>query len=149
LLFGYGTIRIRSEMDNNKTARKTILVVDDEPEIRKLVGAMVARQGYNVLTADNGEHAVTLARNQKTPIDLLLTDVVAPGMSGPMLADKLVEQQPGLRVLFMSGYDNTQVVQRYVVEKGYALLHKPFTVEELSRKVAEVMSKPQSAVITS
>jgi two-component system cell cycle sensor histidine kinase/response regulator CckA len=132
-------------MDSNKQGRKTILVVDDEPEVRKLVGAMVARQGYNVLTADNGEHAMTVVRNHKTPIDLLLTDVVAPGMSGPMLADKLVEQQPGLRVLFMSGYDNTQVVQRYVVEKGYALLHKPFTVEELGRKVAEILGKPQPA----
>ena len=135
-------------MDSNKQGRKTILVVDDEPEIRKLVAAMVARQGYNVLTADNGEHAITLLRNQKTPINLLLTDVVAPGMSGPMLADKLVAMQPGLRVIFMSGYDNTQVVQRYVVEKGYALLHKPFTVEELGRKVGEVLGKAQPAATT-
>lgn len=132
-------------MEKKKEGRKTILVVDDEAEIRKLVGAMVARHGYNVLTADSGEHAVTLVRNQKQPIDLLLTDVVAPGMSGPMLADKLVELQPGLRVLFMSGYDNTQVVQRYVVEKGHALLHKPFTVEELGRKVSELL-KNQPAV---
>jgi two-component system, cell cycle sensor histidine kinase and response regulator CckA len=125
--------------------KKTILVVDDEPEVRKLVSAMVTRQGYNVLTADNGDHAMTLYRNSKEPIALLLTDVVAPGMSGPMLADKLVEQQPGLKVLFMSGYDNTQVVQRYVVEKGYALLHKPFTVEELGRKVKEMLKEPNSA----
>ena len=123
----------------------TILVVDDEPEVRKLVSAMVTRHGYNVLTADNGEHALTLFRNSKKPIDLLLTDVVAPGMSGPMLADRLVEQQPGLKVLFMSGYDNTQVVQRYVVEKGYALLHKPFNVEELGRKVREVLARPRPA----
>src|SRR5579863_8015143 len=135
-------------MDSNQQGRKTILVVDDEPEIRKLVAAMVARQGYNVLTADNGEHAITVLRNQKTPINLLLTDVVAPGMSGPMLADKLVEMQPGLRVIFMSGYDNTQVVQRYVVEKGYELLHKPFTVEELGRKVGEMFAKSLPASTT-
>ena len=132
-------------METSKENRKTILVVDDEPEVRKLVGAMVSRQGYNVLTADSGEHAMTLVRNQKNPIDLLLTDVVAPGMSGPMLADKLTELQPGMRVLFMSGYDNTQVVQRYVVEKGHALLHKPFTVEELARKVAELLSRRPAA----
>ena len=132
-------------MDQSKQRRKTILVVDDEPEIRKLVGAMVARHGYNVLTADSGEHALTLVRNLKDPIYLLLTDVVAPGMSGPVLADKLVEQQPGLRVLFMSGYDHTQVVQRYVVEKGYALLHKPFTVEELGRKVADMLREPRTS----
>ena len=130
-------------MDNSNQSKKTILVVDDEPEIRKLVGAMVQRHGYKVLTADSGDHAVTLLKNQKEPIDLLLTDVVAPGMSGPMLADKLAEQQPGLRVLFMSGYPDTHVVQHYVVEKGYALLHKPFTVEQLGRKVAELLAKPQ------
>jgi two-component system, cell cycle sensor histidine kinase and response regulator CckA len=132
-------------MEKNKEGRKTILVVDDEPEVRKLVGAMVSRHGYNVLTADSGDHAITLVKNQKNPIDLLLTDVVAPGMSGPMLADKLVELQPGLRVLFMSGYDNTQVVQHYVVEKGHALLHKPFTVEELGRKVSELLKHRPAA----
>jgi two-component system cell cycle sensor histidine kinase/response regulator CckA len=132
-------------METKKEGRKTILVVDDEPEVRKLVGAMVTRHGYNVLTADSGDHAITLLKNQKNPIDLLLTDVVAPGMSGPMLADKLVALQPGLRVLFMSGYDNTQVVQRYVVEKGHALLHKPFTVEELGRKVAELLKNQPAA----
>src|SRR5271157_5251158 len=119
---------------------KTILVVDDEPEIRKLVGAMVSSFGYKVLTADSGEHALTLYRNHG-PIELLITDVVAPGMSGPMLADKLSAQQPGLRVLFISGYDNTHVVQKYVVEKGHALLAKPFTVDELKAKMRQLLSK--------
>jgi CheY-like chemotaxis protein len=119
--------------------KKTILVVDDEPEIRKLVGAMVGQFGYNVLTADSGEHALTLYR-QHAPLELLITDVVAPGMSGPMLADKLTALQPGLRVLFISGYDNTHVVQKYVVEKGHALLAKPFTVAELKAKMTELLS---------
>jgi CheY-like chemotaxis protein len=123
---------------------KTILVVDDEPEIRKLVGAMVGQFGYNVLTADSGEHALTLYRNHG-PIELLITDVVAPGMSGPMLADKLTALQPGLRVLFISGYDNTQVVRKYVVEKGHALLAKPFTVAELKAKLKELA--PQAPVV--
>jgi CheY-like chemotaxis protein len=119
--------------------KKTILVVDDEPEIRKLVGAMVGQFGYNVLTADSGEHALTLYRKH-APLELLITDVVAPGMSGPMLADKLTALQPGLRVLFISGYDNTHVVQKYVVEKGHALLAKPFTVAELKAKMTELLS---------
>jgi CheY-like chemotaxis protein len=123
---------------------KTILVVDDEPEIRKLVGAMVGQFGYNVLTADSGEHALTLYRNHG-PIELLITDVVAPGMSGPMLADKLIAQQPGLRVLFISGYDNTHVVQKYVVEKGHALLPKPFAVADLKAKVTELLASAPSA----
>jgi DNA-binding NtrC family response regulator len=125
--------------------KKTILVVDDEPEVRKLVGAMVGRYGFNVLTADSGEHAINLFKKKIGEVDLLLTDVVAPGMSGPQLADKLAELQPGLKVLFMSGYDNTQVVQHYVVEKGHALLSKPFTLEELGRKVEEVLGEPLPA----
>ncbi len=120
--------------------RKTIMVVDDEPEIRKLVAAMVGQFGYNVLTADSGEHALTLYKNHG-PIELLITDVVAPGMSGPMLADKLTAIQPGLRVLFISGYDNTHVVQKYVVEKGHLLLAKPFTVEELRTKMSELLAR--------
>ena len=121
--------------------KKTILVVDDEPEVRKLVGAMVSRYGFNVLTADSGDHAITVFKKRIDDIDLLLTDVVAPGMSGPVLADKLVELKPGLKILFMSGYDNTQVVQHYVVEKGHALLPKPFTLEELGRKVEQVLGE--------
>ncbi|MBZ5582362.1 MAG: response regulator [Acidobacteriia bacterium] len=124
---------------------KTIMVVDDEPEIRKLVGAMVGQFGYNVLTADSGEHALTLYKNHG-PIELLITDVVAPGMSGPMLADKLTTMQPGLRVLFISGYDNTHVVQKYVVEKGHMLLAKPFTVEELRTKLGELVGAARSNV---
>src|SRR5947199_10758169 len=116
------------------TEKRTILVVDDEAEIRKLVGAMVSQAGYTILTADSGEHALVLYKNNKGPIDLLITDVVAPGMSGPMLADKLTEIQPDLRVLYISGYDNTHVVQKYVVEKGHALLSKPFTVDEMRSK---------------
>ena len=119
--------------------RKTILVVDDEPEIRKLVGAIVNQFGYSALTADSGEHALTLYRNHKTPIDLLITDVVQPGMSGPMLADKLTEIQPDLKVLYISGYDNTHVVRTYVVEKGHALLAKPFTASQLQLKVRELL----------
>src|SRR5690349_15567190 len=118
--------------------KKTILVVDDEAEVRKLVGAMVSQFGYNVLTADSGEHALTLYRNLRRPLDLLITDVVAPGMSGPMLADKLTALQPGLKVLYISGYDNTHMVQKYVVEKGHALLSKPFTLQQLKDEVREL-----------
>jgi CheY-like chemotaxis protein len=118
---------------------KTILVVDDEPEIRKLVAAMLTRSGYRVLLADTGENAVRLIR--KNPdTDLLLTDVVAPGMSGPMIADQIAALKPDIGVLFMSGYDDTQVVQRYVVGRGYSLLVKPFTMGELERKVREVLA---------
>ena len=127
-------------------ARKTVLVVDDEPEIRKLVGAMVTQFGYSVLTADSGSHALTVYHNHKGPIELLITDVVAPGMSGPMLADKLSLIQPDLKVLYISGYDNTHVVQKYVVEKGHMLLAKPFTMDELQAKVKELLTPAHSSV---
>ncbi len=117
----------------------TILVVDDEPEVRKLVGAVISHSGYTALTADSGEHALTLLKNHKQPLALLITDVIQPGMSGPMLADRLTTIQPGLKVLYISGYDNTHVVQKYVVEKGHALLTKPFTIEALRTKVKEIL----------
>jgi CheY-like chemotaxis protein len=125
--------------------KKTILVIDDEPEIRKLVGAMVTQFGYAVLTADSGEHALTLYRNHKGHIEMLIADVVAPGMSGPMVADKLTAMQPDLKVLYISGYDNTHVVQKYVVEKGHALLSKPFTLEQLKTKMAELLEPAEHA----
>jgi hypothetical protein len=99
---------------------------------------MLTRNGYKVLTADSGDNAVRLFRNNPG-VDLLLTDVVAPGMSGPMIADQIAAMRPDIKVVFMSGYDNTQVVQRYVVEKGYSLLIKPFTMDKLSQTIAEVM----------
>src|SRR3954453_5394216 len=123
---------------------KTILVVDDEPEVRKLVTAMLIQNGYRVLSADTGENAIRIFKNNPET-DLLLTDVVAPGMSGPMIADQIAELKPDIKVLFMSGYDGTQVVQRYVVEKGYSLLIKPFTVEQLEAKVRDVMGNAMTS----
>ncbi len=120
-------------------AKKTILVVDDEPEVRKLVGAVVGQSGYVALTADSGEHALTLVKNLKEPLELLITDVIQPGMSGPMLADRLTAIQPELKVLYISGYDNTHVVQKYVVEKGHALLTKPFNIDDLRAKVRTLL----------
>ena len=126
---------------NRKTAAtgKTVLVLDDEPDVRKLVSAMLTSTGYTVLTADNGENAIQIFKKRKQPIDLLLLDVVSPGLPGPVVAERLAGLQPGLRVLFMSGYDATSVVRRYVVEKGFALLKKPFTPDELAKKVREVL----------
>jgi CheY-like chemotaxis protein len=119
---------------------RTILVVEDEPKVLKLVSTMLETQGYRVFAAANGHHALRIfAENPE--IDLLLTDVVAPGMSGPMIADEIAAQRPGIRVLFMSGYDGTQVVQRYVVEQGCSLIVKPFTPNQLIAKIAAALDK--------
>ena len=115
---------------------KTVLILDDEPDVRRLVYAMLASNGYTVLTAGDGESAINTFQKSKQPVDLLLLDVVSPGLSGPMVADRIAELQPGLRVLFMSGYEDTSVVQRYVVDKGFALLTKPFTADQIKEKLA-------------
>lgn len=120
----------------------TVLILDDESDVRKLVSAVLASNGYTVLTADSGENAIKLFEKRKQPVDLLLLDVVSPGLSGPMVADRIAELQPGLRVMFMSGYDHTSVVRRYVVDKGFALLTKPFTPDQLIEKVREVLESP-------
>jgi two-component system cell cycle sensor histidine kinase/response regulator CckA len=125
--------------------KPTVLVVDDEPEIRKLVSAMLTSRGYNILLADTGEQAIKLFRKLSRDIDLLLTDVVAPGMAGPTLADQLLELKPDLKIMFMSGYDNRQVVQKYVVDKGYLLLPKPFTARQLEDKVVEALKPARLA----
>ncbi len=72
-------------------------------------------------------------------MDLLLLDVVSPGLSGPMVADRITQMQPGLPVVFMSGYGHTSVVQKYVVAKGYTLVVKPFTEDQLTQKVSEAL----------
>ena len=124
---------------------RTILVLDDEPDIRKLVATMLSNSGYRVLTASNGESAIKTFKKSRQPIDLVLLDVVSPGLSGPMVADRLSELQPNVRVLFMSGYDHTNVVQRYVVEKGHALITKPFTEKQLVKKVRDVLQAEPAA----
>jgi CheY-like chemotaxis protein len=117
--------------------KKTILVVDDEPAVRNLVATMLAQAGYTALTADSGDTAMIIYKRHNQPIDLLVTDVVAPGMSGPMLADRLAAIQPSLKVLYISGYDRSLVVQKYVIAKGHALLKKPFSAAQLEARVAE------------
>jgi two-component system cell cycle sensor histidine kinase/response regulator CckA len=125
--------------------KNPIMVVDDEPVVRKLVSAMVSQLGYTAITADSGEHALTLYKTLKGPLALLITDVVQPGMSGPMLAEKLTALQPDLKVLYISGYDNTHVVKKYVVEHGHALLPKPFTVDQLHDKMREILTPSRTS----
>jgi len=120
----------------------TVLVVDDEPEVRKLVAAIIGSLGYAVLTADSGQHALAVYEHYQSRIDLLVTDVVAPGMSGPVLAQRLGEKQPDLKVLYISGYDRSHVVQAYVLDRGCHLLTKPFTASQLGQEVQALIGAP-------
>jgi two-component system cell cycle sensor histidine kinase/response regulator CckA len=114
---------------------QTVLVVDDEPNVLQLVESILEEAGYSVIAANSAANAIKAFDKMAYRPDLLLTDVVMPGMSGPMLVDQLLAKQPGLKVLFMSGYDDRQVVQRYVVEKGFRLLAKPFSLSGLRAAV--------------
>jgi len=101
---------------------------------------MLRRQGYEVLTASNAEEAYRLF-DDNASIDVLLTDVVMPGTSGPDLAKRLVEKREALRVIYMSGYTEDAIVHHGVLNPGIALLHKPFTNESLGRKLREVLDR--------
>lgn len=128
----------------DSNSKRTVLVIDDEPDVVRLIQSILSEEGYQVLTATNAESAIKTFENLENPPDLVLTDVVMPGMSGPMLIDRLLGMQPSLRVLFMSGFDDRQVVQRYVVEKGFRLIPKPFTIKKLRATIEAVLaeSKP-------
>jgi CheY-like chemotaxis protein len=93
-----------------------------------------------VLAAENGMEAVKLAERWDQPIDLLLTDVVMPGMSGRELADRLAVKRPGMKVLYMSGYTNEAIMRHGVLEPGIFFLEKPFSQEALARKLREVLA---------
>jgi len=118
---------------------KTILVLEDEADVRRLVTTVLTNNGYKVLVADSGDNAIKAYKKSRQPVDLLLLDVVSPGMAGPMVADRIAQMQPGVPVVFMSGYGHTSIVQKYVVEKGYLLVTKPFTEDQLTRKVSEAL----------
>jgi len=117
---------------------ETVLLVEDDRTVRLLAGEMLRMNGYNVLQARNGREALDLVRGHDHPIHLLLTDVVMPQMSGRQLAESIADIQPGIRVLYMSGYTDGVIAHHGVLDAGVAYLQKPFTADFLARKVREV-----------
>jgi DNA-binding response OmpR family regulator len=123
-----------------------ILLVEDADALRKLAQAFLESNGYRVLSAPSGEAALDIARHHSGIFDLLLTDVVMPGMNGRVLAEQLSVRQPGLKVLFMSGYTDSFIAGHGVLQAGTNLLHKPFTEEILVSKVREVLDGAKNAL---
>jgi PAS domain S-box-containing protein len=119
--------------------RETILLVEDEPAIRKLTEKMLERLGYTVLASGSPGEALAVARTYRGRIHLLLTDVVMPEMNGRDLAARLLERFPNLRRLFMSGYPAEVIAHRGVLEEGVSFLQKPFTLNGLALKVREAL----------
>ncbi len=117
----------------------TVLVVEDDEQLRRLTHRALAGQGYTVLEADRGSTALDIARRHKGEIDLLLTDVIMPDMNGRKLAETIRAARPGLRVLYMSGYPDGAIASHGILEPGVAYLAKPFTTQAITRKVREVL----------
>ena len=115
-----------------------VLVVDDAEGLRYLAKRLLERQGYTVAVAANTDEA--MKRFEEDPsIDLLLTDVVMAGGSGPELTERLIKMRPALKVIYMSGYTDETIVQHGVLKPEIAFLHKPFTADALGRKIREVL----------
>ena len=121
---------------------EVVLVVEDDAAVRPLVRGLLGAHGYKVLIAPGPEEALRICADHKESIDLLLTDLVMPKMSGRQLAERLVSLRPKLKVLYMSGYTDDAIVHHGVLEKGTAFLQKPFTPGALARKVREVLDAP-------
>jgi PAS domain S-box-containing protein len=117
----------------------TILLVEDEEAVRDLVRESLQQNGYTVLEAKDGTEALQISKRYKGPIHLLLTDVIMPGMNGRELAQGLASSHPDMKVLYMSGYTENAVVHDGVLDSGMALLQKPFTRDQLAKRVREVL----------
>jgi two-component system cell cycle sensor histidine kinase/response regulator CckA len=117
---------------------ETVLVVEDEPALGRIVARILTQGGYRVLSAESGPEALDL--DAEHGCDLLLTDVIMPGMSGPRLAELLGTRHPGLPVLFMSGYSNGLLGTTHVLDPEIAFIEKPFTAHDLLRRISAVLS---------
>ena len=117
----------------------TVLVVEDDEQLRRLTHRALDAQGYTVLVADRGATALDIARRHKGEIDLLLTDVIMPDTNGRKLAETIQAARPGMRVLYMSGYPDGAIASHGMLEPGVAYLAKPFTTEAITRRVREVL----------
>jgi PAS domain S-box-containing protein len=129
------------EMGESPFGNETILVVEDEEEVRKLAVQILEKHGYQVLKAQDGDEALALCENYRGPIHLILTDVVMPGMGGRELVHHLHELHLESKVVYMSGYTDNAIVHHGILEKGINYIQKPFTIEGLLRKIWEVLHR--------
>jgi len=123
---------------------ETVLLVEDEESVRQLVRETLEAQGYHILEAENGEEALRIA-NTHSDIDMLITDVVMPGMGGRELSARLCASHPHTKLLYLSGYTEDAIVHEGVLEPGTAFLQKPFTLQTLTRKVREVLGSERAS----
>ena len=118
---------------------ETVLVVEDQEEVRKLTKRVLEGRGYTVLAARNGVEALEIVGRHPTQIHLLITDVVMPGMNGREVAQFACAKRSDLKVLYVSGYTGEAVLQHRLLQPGVAFLQKPFTPDALAHKTREVL----------
>ena len=116
-----------------------VLLVEDEHQVRAILKEMLEAQGYQVLTASNGEEALSISEDLKRDIKLMITDVVMPQMSGRVLAERVLELRPNLPVLYMSGYTDDAIVRHGLLDHKLHFIQKPFDSANVARKVREVL----------
>ena len=133
----------RSRRDRCRAGTETLLLVEDEPVLRHLARGVLEDQGYDVLSASNGQDGLRVARGHTgAPIRLVVTDVIMPLMGGKVMAEWLKTTYPDLRILFTSGYTDDAIAQPGALEPGIGFLPKPYTPDALARKVREVLDAP-------
>ena len=140
-VFDEAVPKIFSQAPSAASGRETILLVEDAEPLRKLALRFLENHGYRVIQAQDGEEALTVVRGLSEPIHMMLTDVVMPGINGRVLAEKLLPSYPQMKVLYMSGYTDSFIAGHGVLEQGTALIHKPFSEEDLLAKVREVLDR--------
>lgn len=134
-----GEMRLPSQDEPAADARQLILLVEDEELVRSLAEQILTDRGYAVITASNGAEALEAATRLEQGVDLLLTDIVMPGMSGLDLAQRLQRRDPRLRVLFMSGYADSPLLRVGLAQEGAAFLQKPFSADVLDRRIRDLL----------
>jgi len=139
---GQRVIGDSGRIDLRKTASETILLVEDEEQVRRLTRNILQRAGYQVIESPSGGDALLTCEQHVGAIDLMLTDVVMPKMGGRQLADRLAGIRPRMKVIFMSGYTDDTIVHQGVLDADVAFLQKPLTPGTVLAKVREVLDAP-------
>jgi len=123
-------------------ARETVLVVDDEEMVRRLAARILLGQGYRVLEAKSGDEAVRMLQRAAQRINGVLTDLAMPGLGGRQLGETISRCWPRVRVIYMSGFPAKRMVDDGALDPNAQFVQKPFTAEQLTRKVREVLGQP-------
>ena len=132
-------LETRRRTSDKLEGSETILLVEDNEQVRELGLSLLKRQGYNVLVAKDGDEASEILKSLDGPLHLLLTDVVMPGINGRELAKRALKKYPGIRVLYMSGYTGDVISHSGILDEGIQFVQKPFTVQGLAAKVRETL----------